>query len=127
MHRFVCCQPRGVRACASHRRARKSKAQQSTRRAGRALQQLPTSAFDTVGLLMMRGFALAQLANASRCTSPILEEKSQRKDTRTDKAVYIRQLRYFCSENFQGLYTPLAVTFDVLVAMVSKSDDTHDS
>lgn len=32
-----------------------------------------TSALDTVGLLMMRGLALAQLDSASKCTSPILK------------------------------------------------------
>lgn len=36
-----------------------------------------TSALDTVGLLTMIGFAFAQLANASKCTSPILNMSSR--------------------------------------------------
>lgn len=33
-----------------------------------------TSALETVGLLMMMGLALAQLASASKCTSPMLRD-----------------------------------------------------
>lgn len=84
-----------------------------------------TSAFDTVGLLMMRGLALAQLAKASRCTRPILSEPRGP----TDRTYQTNFTSNHAVRETEGrkVITRGNKRSTVSIPMVPKPDDTDDS